>query len=109
MLGADHVLSSRSLEFVDEVRALTGGEGVFAPLPYRSFGHDEVRDAFRVMQQSLHVGKIVVTPPSVAEIPETTAAAFTAAADGTHLIVGGLGGFGLATAAWLAEHGARHL
>src|SRR5262249_36844046 len=28
MMGADHVLSSRNLDFVDEVRSLTGGRGV---------------------------------------------------------------------------------
>jgi myxalamid-type polyketide synthase MxaC len=30
-------------------------------------------------------------------------------ADGTYLITGGLGGLGLRLAAWLAEHGARHM
>jgi NAD(P)-dependent dehydrogenase (short-subunit alcohol dehydrogenase family) len=84
-------------------------KGVFAPLPYRAFSSDEVRDAFRVMQQSQHVGKVVVTPPAVTQIPDTSARAFAAAADGTHVLVGGLGGFGLATAAWLVERGARHL
>ena len=62
------------------------------------------------MQQSGHIGKIVVTPlaPSVAVAAPTTRA-FAAATDGAHLVVGGLGGFGMATAAWLADHGARTL
>jgi acyl transferase domain-containing protein/acyl carrier protein len=34
---------------------------------------------------------------------------FSAHADGTYLVTGGLGGIGLAMARWLAEHGARHL
>jgi acyl transferase domain-containing protein/NADPH:quinone reductase-like Zn-dependent oxidoreductase/acyl carrier protein/short-subunit dehydrogenase len=190
MLGADHVLSSRTLDFVDGVRTLTGGhgvnvvlnslakeamersleviapfgrflelgkrdyyantriglrpfrrnvsyfgidadqllayrrplterlmreivrlfeKGVFSPLPYRVFAAEEFRDAFRLMQQSLHVGKLVITPPRVAEAVASTAPAFRAAAEGTHVVVGGLGGFGLAVAAWLVEQGARHL
>ncbi len=34
---------------------------------------------------------------------------FAVAPDKTHLITGGFGGFGLATARWLVERGARHL
>jgi NAD(P)-dependent dehydrogenase (short-subunit alcohol dehydrogenase family)/acyl carrier protein len=60
------------------------------------------------MQQSGHIGKIVVTPP---ETKESAVAAETpiARADGSYLIVGGLGGFGLRTAQWLVDHGARNL
>jgi acyl transferase domain-containing protein/NADPH:quinone reductase-like Zn-dependent oxidoreductase/short-subunit dehydrogenase/acyl carrier protein len=189
MLGADHVLSSRNLDFVDDVRTITDGEGVdvvlnslageamersvqivrpfgrflelgkrdyyanariglrpfrrnvsyfgidvdqllahhrplterlfreivrqfergvFAPLPYRTVGPDGVREAFRLMQQSLHVGKIVIAPPPVVAVADAPAP-FAAASDGTHLVVGGLGGFGLKTAEWLVERGARYL
>ncbi|MBA3886447.1 MAG: SDR family NAD(P)-dependent oxidoreductase, partial [Acidobacteria bacterium] len=40
---------------------------------------------------------------------ETTAAAFTASAEGTYLVTGGLGALGLHTARWLVSRGARRL
>lgn len=84
--------------------------GVFRPLPYRTFPAPQVLGAFRHMQQSRHVGKVVVemegTP--VAAAPARPAPpAFRH--DRTYLVAGGVGGLGLRTARWLAEHGARHL
>jgi len=82
--------------------------GILSPLPHRVFHAEAVTDAFRLMQQSGHIGKIVVTPP---ETKESAVAAEIpiARADGSYLIVGGLGGFGLRTAQWLVDHGARNL
>ena len=188
-LGATHVLSSRTLDFVDEARRLTGGQGVdvvlnslfgeamersfqvlkpfgrflelgkrdyyansrlglrpfrrnisyfgidadqlfihrrdlgerlftdvlklfakgvLAPLPYRVFEADEIRDAFRLMQQSGHVGKIVVRPLDPAKLADARPEAWVPA-EGVHVMVGGLGGFGLATAEWLVAKGATRL
>lgn len=188
-LGATHVLSSRSLDFVDEAKRLTGGQGVdvvlnslfgeamerslqtlkpfgrflelgkrdyyansrlglrpfrrnisyfgidadqlfiyrrdlgeklftdvlklfdkgvFAPLPYRVFEADEIRDAFRLMQQSGHIGKIVVRPLDPAKLPAAEPMAWVPA-EGAHVLVGGLGGFGLATAEWLVGRGVKTL
>ncbi|HWX14837.1 MAG TPA: SDR family NAD(P)-dependent oxidoreductase [Methylocella sp.] len=84
-------------------------QGEFSPLPYRSFRAREFIDAMRLMQQSGHVGKIVISPPEPGEIGIASNGVFTPAREKTHLITGGCGGFGLATACWLAEHGARHL
>jgi phthiocerol/phenolphthiocerol synthesis type-I polyketide synthase C len=84
-------------------------EGEFSPLPYRSFKAFEFIDAIRLMQQSGHIGKIVITPPEPDEIAIMPRREFRPAPDKTHLITGGCGGFGLATARWFAEHGARHL
>ncbi|WP_178133513.1 type I polyketide synthase [Vineibacter terrae] len=188
-LGADHVLDSRSLAFVDDVRRLTQGEGVdvvlnslaaeamersvdclkpfgrflelgkrdyytnrhlglrpfrnnlsyfgidadqllnvnrgiverlfgelmalfargeLVPLPYRIFESDDAAKAFRLMQRSGHIGKILVRPPQSLPQPDV-ARQFQVDPKGRYLIVGGLGGFGLATAQWLADKGARHL
>src|SRR5690625_3267503 len=191
LLGADHVLDSRSLEFADQILTLTGGEGVdvvlnslageamerslqllrpfgrflelgkrdfyggtrlglrpfrqnisfygidadqlltrrpqlagrlfremvelfregeLRPLPYRRFDYREVVQAFRLMQQSGHIGKIVVsTPPEAARRLPDVAAPLTLPAQASYLVAGGLGGFGLETARWLFEKGARHL
>lgn len=84
-------------------------EGEFSTLPYRSFPAREFIDAMRLMQQSGHIGKIVITPPKPGEIRVAPQSRFKVSSDKTHLITGGFGGFGLATARWLVERGARHL
>lgn len=191
LLGADHVLDSRSLAFADDVLARTGGQGVdvvlnslageaitknlqilrpfgrlleigkrdlyansriglrpfrinlsyfgidadtllverpalarrlFAevldevaagrlrPLPFKAVPVQRAAAAFRLMQRSRHVGKIVLTLPAPGEPPAPVRPApWRATADGTWLVTGGLGGFGLATAKWLVARGARHL
>lgn len=192
MLGADHVFDSRSLGFVNDVRAVTDGEGVdlvlnslfaeameqslalvkpfgrflelgkrdyyadskiglrpfrrnvsyfgidadqllvnqpkltkrifteigalfedgkLTPLPYRAFDFDEIGNAFRLMQNAGHIGKIVVLPPvagthRVAKRPHS---GMKVDPDGMHLVVGGIGGFGLAAANWLVEKGATKI
>ncbi|WP_026186556.1 type I polyketide synthase [Ensifer sp. BR816] len=192
MLGADHVFDSRSLGFVNDVRAVTGGEGVdlvlnslfaeameqslalvkpfgrflelgkrdyyadskiglrpfrrnvsyfgidadqllvnqpdltkrifmeigalfeegrLTPLPYRAFDFDEIGNAFRLMQNAGHIGKIVVLPPVAGkhEIAAKTRSGMKVDPDGMHLVVGGIGGFGLVAAKWLVDKGARHI
>ncbi len=193
LLGADHVLDSRSLDFADEIRQRTHGEGVdvvlnslageamrrsldvlkpfgrflelgkrdffentplglrplrnnisyfgidadqlltgrpalaarlfkevielfhaqvLNPLPYRCFEADRVVDALRTMQQARHIGKIVVNLAR-ARVQLAPAAHEQAAValdpDGAWLVTGGLSGFGLESARWLAAHGVRHL
>ncbi|MCG5477577.1 type I polyketide synthase [Sinorhizobium alkalisoli] len=192
MLGADHVFDSRSLGFVNDIRAVTGGEGVdlvlnslfaeameqslalvkpfgrflelgkrdyyadskiglrpfrrnisyfgidadqllvnqpgltkrifveigalfdegkLTPLPYRAFDFDEIGNAFRLMQNAGHIGKIVVLPPVTGrhEITARPNAGMNVDPDGMHLVVGGIGGFGLMAANWLVEKGARKI
>ncbi|MFW6168861.1 MAG: type I polyketide synthase [Planctomycetota bacterium] len=80
------------------------------PLPHRTFEIGEVKQAFRFMQQGKHIGKIVISMenrPSNVQWGECEPIRFNA--DATYLIVGGLGGFGLALAQWMVERGARHL
>ncbi|WP_342110353.1 SDR family NAD(P)-dependent oxidoreductase [Methylobacterium sp. SI9] len=188
-LGAEHVLDSRSLAFVDEIRAITGdgvdivlnslfgeamerslnalrpfgrfielgkrdyvanthiglrpfrrnlsyfgvdldqviqhqgddgarmfrevmalfNDGGLKPLPYQPFTAAETSDAFRLMQQSGHIGKIVISPPKAGTIMKDTAKPFTVSETGVHLLTGGLGGFGLEAARWLIDRGAKHL
>jgi phthiocerol/phenolphthiocerol synthesis type-I polyketide synthase C len=72
----------------------------------------DIASAFRHMQASRHIGKIVVTfPPDFAPLaPQLTAAPPVAIRpDATYLVSGGLSGFGLRTARWLVGHGARYL
>ncbi|APG89897.1 type I polyketide synthase [Sinorhizobium americanum] len=192
MLGADHVFDSRTLGFVNDVRAVTGGEGVdlvlnslfaeameqslalvkpfgrflelgkrdyyadskiglrpfrrnvsyfgidadqllvnqpeltkrifmeigalfdegrLTPLPYRAFDFDEIGNGFRLMQNAGHIGKIVVLPPVAGkhEIAAKPRRGMKVDPDGMHLLIGGIGGFGLVAANWLVEKGARHI
>jgi acyl transferase domain-containing protein/NADPH:quinone reductase-like Zn-dependent oxidoreductase/acyl carrier protein len=83
--------------------------GEFSALPRRVFPGEQIAEAFRLMQRSGHIGKIVVTPAThLVESPEHTGT-FPISPDGWHIIVGGTGGFGFAAVEWLVERGARHV
>jgi len=82
--------------------------GVLSPIPYRVFAAKEAGEAFRVMQKSGHVGKLVVTPPPHAAEPQKSERR-SFDAGGTHMVTGGLGGFGLKTAVWLADQGVKSI
>lgn len=83
--------------------------GDLTPIPYRVFPADQVDDAFRLMQRAGHIGKIVVTATDRISDTGRAGGAFPVAADGQHIVIGGTGGFGLATAEWLAGRGATRL
>ncbi|MFP4362155.1 MAG: SDR family NAD(P)-dependent oxidoreductase, partial [Alphaproteobacteria bacterium] len=84
--------------------------GALRPIPYRAFDAAAVSDAFALMQTARHIGKIVVRIEDLPVRAEpATAAAFTADREGWYVVTGGLAGFGLATARWLAARGARRL
>lgn len=188
LLGVEHVLDSRSLDFLEQVKDLTGGHGVdvvlnslagealtrglelvkphgrfvelgkqdiladrslplgafaanltffsvdvstlftapspltathltaiteairtgrYRPLPYRTFPAHQIKQAFDCLQHSRHIGKVMITFGEPVPLPRPADPPLDPEA--TYLIVGGLGGFGAATARHLAAHGARHL
>ena len=77
------------------------------PLPYRTFGFADVVAAFRLLQSSGHIGKVVLEPtPTPSPAP---AIPFRLRTDGVYLVTGGLSGFGLETARWLIRQGARDI
>ncbi len=77
------------------------------PLTHRVFESHEVGAAFRSMQASEHIGKIVIRP---ARSARTDIASKTFAAPaGLYIVVGGTSGLGLATAHWLSRMGATHV
>ncbi len=106
-VDADQLLAARpevvSRLFADLKASFETGE--YTPPPCQIFKSDEVSDAFRLMQKSGHIGKIVVQAP---DIPQITQPKPFKARDGW-LIIGGTGGLGRATAIWLAQNGARKL
>jgi phthiocerol/phenolphthiocerol synthesis type-I polyketide synthase C len=84
--------------------------GELRPLPFQSVPVSRAAEAFRSMQQSRHVGKLVVSMQADhhASLPVVRTAKAVQAGF-TYLVTGGLGGFGLATAEWLVEQGATSL
>ena len=83
--------------------------GTLRPLPYRVFPYAEFDDAFRLMQASGHIGKIVLIPQGNAGVPLREAPALTLSSDGVYLVTGGLSGFGFEAARWMVRAGARAL
>jgi acyl transferase domain-containing protein/acyl carrier protein/SAM-dependent methyltransferase len=80
------------------------------PIPHRVFPIAQAEEAFRVMAQARHTGKIVLSLRDAERVPIAGSdAGLRCRADRTYLITGGLGGLGLTTAQWLVQQGARHL
>ncbi|WP_256832233.1 type I polyketide synthase [Pseudomonas sp. Pse1] len=88
-------------------------QGILHPLPFREFDANHVVEAFRYMQQARQIGKIVVTYGNpierLVETREQPLQQLQLSGEATYLVTGGLGGFGLRTAQWLVDKGARHL
>ncbi|MFD2416879.1 SDR family NAD(P)-dependent oxidoreductase [Amycolatopsis pigmentata] len=84
--------------------------GTVQPVPHRVFPAAGVAEAFRSIQHSRHIGKLVVTfdqrPPVESVAPPDP---FEPDPSGTYLVTGGASGFGAEIARWLACRGARHL
>ncbi len=112
-IDADQLLNGRpelAKQLFSDVMALFH-EGVLYPLPHRTFSAHHVVEAFRAMQQSRHIGKIVV---SMDETPHIQAVkskpeSIQLDKDSTWLVTGGASGFGLESAKWLSSRGAGHL
>ncbi|WP_280505957.1 SDR family NAD(P)-dependent oxidoreductase, partial [Nocardia farcinica] len=107
----DRMLALRREEVIARVQAVNDrlADGTYRPLPFHSFGADQVGAAFEEALRSTRLGRITLdlsTPappvrPATADVPIRP--------DGRYLITGGLGAFGLATARRLVARGARAL
>ncbi len=93
----DSASPERTEEILAELRRLFDS-GVLTPLPVTAYGIGQAADAFRLMRDARHTGKIVLTLPRPLD------------PDGTVLITGGTGTLGGLLARHLVTaHGARHL
>jgi len=81
-------------------------EGAIRPLAHRVFSFAELDDAFRLMQSSGHIGKLVLVPRANSGVQLRQPPSFQARRDGTYLITGGIEGFGFEAARWLVSCGA---
>lgn len=109
-VDVDQVISARKA-LGKRVFAKIIGEfekGTYRPLPFSVFEADGVATAFHLLQQAGHIGKVVVRPPRNG-VPTTAGKPFQVSRTGTHVVTGAFGGFGIETAKWLVEKGARYL
>ncbi len=113
-IDADQLLMKQPVLCVrlfKEIMALFATE-TFTPLPYRTFNTEQISETFRYMQQARQIGKIVVdlqVAPQTNCVCEETPSVLSLSNQQAYLVTGGLSGFGLKTAFWLVEKGARHL
>lgn len=83
--------------------------------PIKVFKSGDILDAFRYMQQGVHLGKIVVSmrdlPGRIAQgaLVQQRRSEIHFDETGAYLVVGGLGGLGRSISTWMVERGARHL
>ncbi|WP_378737677.1 SDR family NAD(P)-dependent oxidoreductase [Nocardia brasiliensis] len=80
----------------------------YAALPHVVYPAARIEEAFRVLQHSRHIGKVVVSFDGAVPVERAPAPVRLDPA-ATYLVTGGLSGLGAATARWLADRGARNL
>ncbi|WP_257098721.1 type I polyketide synthase [Pseudovibrio flavus] len=83
-------------------------DGTLTPLPFRVFDGKDTQEAFRLMQRSGHIGKIVIKAPQLPE-KSNSIPKLKFRRDGAYIVVGGTGGFGGQLAILLAKEGARNI
>ena len=113
-IDADQILTGRpqlATRLFHEVMELFYN-GSLTPLPCRVFKTEHVVDAFRFMQQSRHIGKVVVSLSDAHPNITTHSSSPKPLAlknNVTWIVTGGISGFGLESAHWLAQCGVGHL
>ncbi|HEY6704572.1 MAG TPA: amino acid adenylation domain-containing protein [Xanthobacteraceae bacterium] len=84
--------------------------GQLQMMPVTTVPVSQIATAFRRMSEAEHIGKVVVSfDDKNAPVQEQAGASLPIASHATYLITGGTGGFGLETARWLVDNGARSL
>ncbi|KAJ5631672.1 fatty acid synthase S-acetyltransferase [Penicillium longicatenatum] len=87
-------------------------QGALKPIePKNVFEATDAQAAFRLMQTGQHMGKIVIKiPENLDQIPASvTDSPLPFSPDVSYVLVGGLGGLGIAIARWMVERGAKSL
>jgi acyl transferase domain-containing protein/NADPH:quinone reductase-like Zn-dependent oxidoreductase/acyl carrier protein/short-subunit dehydrogenase len=107
-MDADQLLTARPDLAAAAFKAIGDGfaRGDLIAPPHTVFAPEDAAEAFRLMQRSGHMGKILIRPPAA---PAAVVPAMRVPTDGAVLVIGGLGGFGAATALRLAERGVPEL
>ncbi|KAK8129684.1 polyketide synthase PKS2 [Apiospora kogelbergensis] len=86
---------------------------VHAAKPQTTYTFGQIEEAFRLLQQGKHIGKVVLTAAAddVVKVVPKPPAATKLRPDATYLLPGGLGGLGRSIAKWMAEpqQGAKNI
>ncbi|XP_062126451.1 fatty acid synthase [Drosophila sulfurigaster albostrigata] len=87
--------------------------GIIQPLPVTVFPAHEIEQAFRHLIGGKHIGKVIIKVRETPEAPETLPVRVLSQVyfkpHMSYVIPGGLGGFGMELADWMALRGARKL
>ncbi|RHZ54247.1 uncharacterized protein CDV56_107115 [Aspergillus thermomutatus] len=106
----DGHLSLAAQVFSDVVGLLD--RGIIRPVhPVVSMPFSKMEEAFRLMQTSQHLGKIVLEPTEDELVPciPPKVAPYEFDAHSTYILAGGSGGLGRCLGRWMVEQGARHI
>jgi acyl transferase domain-containing protein len=77
--------------------------GEYRPIPLQSFPIERTVEAFRLMAQSRHIGKVVL------RLQPRTSTGLGIRRSGTYLVSGAFGGIGRHLCQWMADQGAQSL
>eukprot|EP00026_Physarum_polycephalum_P000641 Phypoly_transcript_00642.p1 GENE.Phypoly_transcript_00642~~Phypoly_transcript_00642.p1 ORF type:complete len:1425 (+),score=228.18 Phypoly_transcript_00642:309-4277(+) len=83
-------------------------QGEFVPIALTEYPVHDYLSAFRLMQQGKHTGKIVLNLTDTTLVPVVDHRPLFSP-EGTYLVTGGLGGFGLRLLSYLYSNGVRNL
>ncbi|XP_043067726.1 fatty acid synthase isoform X1 [Drosophila bipectinata] len=88
-------------------------QGIIVPLPVTVFPAHEIEQAFRHLIGGKHIGKVVIQvrddPEDLATLPVCAISQIYFKKSLSYIIPGGLGGFGMELADWMAIRGARKI
>ncbi len=111
-IDIDRMLAEKPAMFDDILAAVWDeiSKGNLSPVPITTFPIADFAQACHHMRRAEARGKVIVkiegeTLPVVPDIPKTP----LCRADGSYLVTGGFGGFGLKVAEWLVDQGAGQL
>lgn len=93
----------------DYDQLVTKAAHAYRMIPHRVFPAARITEAFRSIQHSRHIGKLIVDHAQRPPVERTTTPPPAFDPDGTYLVTGGAGGVGAEIARWLADRGARHV
>ncbi|MES0334802.1 MAG: SDR family NAD(P)-dependent oxidoreductase, partial [Candidatus Magnetobacterium sp. LHC-1] len=111
-IDVDRLLAlKRELSYEIMNRVCRGIEdGSLAILPTTAYPATDIVEAFRFMSQGRHIGKVSVTlEGQELEVEALKEGRELFQPEGTYLITGGLSGYGLEVARWMADRGARNI
>ncbi|KAF9772857.1 hypothetical protein IL306_009400 [Fusarium sp. DS 682] len=99
-------------ELLQSVVALYNSRFIHPIRPIKVYSSQDILDAFRYMQQGVHLGKIVVSMGNASNTNlevQPRKEPVRLDSSGSYLLVGGLGGLGRSISTWMVQRGARHL